>query len=192
MILMPVVGRTRSSLVAGIFAASGAWVGSSTVSMVNRYDTFENYDVIMYLQKKFSLRGLMEPANALRYAPEFREFVASVVPEDRVVCLKFVWYYAPLFRAAFPDEDYYFVSRDVFHPKTDVAKKRIALFQYAKAMPLGTWIDTEMLIKSPPDFLQMQTIIDQHSALKWDSQAVDALYASNGDWKFDNMKRSVR
>jgi hypothetical protein len=189
MILIPALGRTRSSLVAGIFEASGAWVGSSTVSMINVHDTFENWDVIMYLQKKFALRGPMHEANARRYAPEFHRFVMSIIPEDRVVCLKFVWYYDLLFRYAFPDADYYFVSRTVF-PKRKKQRKKIAFDHYKSQMRGGTWIDTELL--HARDFSEIKPIIDQHSALKWNQQGVDALYASNGAAKYKTTAKVNR
>lgn len=159
--------------------------------MVNRYDTFENWDVIMYLQKKFGLRKPMHPDNVRRYAPEFKKFVESVVPQDQLVCLKFVWYYEPLFRAAFPHADYYFVSRREF-PVIDTKKKAERFREYKKNMTDGTWIDTERLIENPPDLRQIQHVIGQHSALKWDSQAVDALYASNGSEKYQNTRRIIR
>lgn len=189
MILMPVLGRTRSSLVAGIFEASGAWVGSSTVSMINRYDTFENWRVILHLQKKFGLRARMEKLEAEKEAPAFREFVETVVPHDRVVCLKFVWYYDLLFRCAFPDSDFYFVSRSNFPIKNRAVKKR-AFNYYKLHMRNGTWIDTEKLVKH--DFSEIRPIIDQYSALQWNQQGVDALYRSNGAAKYEHMKKVNR
>lgn len=195
MILMPVMGRTRSSLVAGIFEASGAWVGDTTVSTLRRYDTFENWDVILYLQENFGNRGPMSEDTARQEAPAFREFVQSVIPDDRLVLLKFIWYYHLLFRYAFPDAHFYFVHRAVWPEAMDapIKRKKEGMFlHYRREMLDGTWIDTERMIENPPDFREIQHVIDQYSALQWNSQGVDALQASCGSKKFKFKKRMRR
>lgn len=197
MIIIPALGRTRSSLVAGIFYASGAWVGDTTVSKVRQYDAFENWDVIMYLQKNFALRDPMTMEQAQAAAPAFRNFVNDLVPEGRLPCFKFVWYYDLLFRYAFPDAHYYFVSRDFMERALSEGKpvawwsERITMFSdYQNNMLDGVWIDGEKL--RVRDFSEIRPLIDQHSALQWNRQAVNAVYASNGASKFEYMQRMRR
>jgi len=190
MIIIPAMGRTRSSLVAGIFHACGAWVGDSTVSMWNRHDTFENWDTIMYLQHKFGCRSQMSGTTARKQHHAFRKWVNSVVPDDELVCLKVHWYYDRLLRRAFPDADYYFVHRAQW--SDTIQKKRQMFRHYQREMGEGKWIDGERLVQNPPDFDEMKSVIGQHSALKWNQQAVDAVYASNGAERYGNMIRVRR
>lgn len=195
MILIPVMGRTRSSIVAGIFEASGCWVGDTTVSTLRRYDTFENWDVIMYLQNRFGNRGEMSQLTAHKEAPAFRKFVQSIIPDDRLVMLKFIWYYHLLFHYAFPNASFYYVQRIVWPSEMDggTQRKKEGMFlHYRREMLDGTWIDTERLIENPPDFRQIQAIIGKHSALKWNPQGVDALQTAVGSKRFKDMKRMRR
>lgn len=193
MIIIPVLGRTRSSLIAGIFEASGAWVGSSMISHVRQYDTFENLDVIQYLQETFGNREQMSGLTARKAAPQLRKFVQSVVPEDRVICLKFIWYYHLLFRYAFPESDFYFVHRKNFSGHFLNARKKTGMFnKYRREMKSGTWIDSDRLIGMERDFTEIRSIIARYSSLKWNQQAVRTLYASCGDRKYSNLRRIVR
>ena len=71
----------------------------------------------MRLQTEYACRQEMVTREAIDEAPKFREFILSIVPTDRVIVLKFVWYYHHLFRYAFPESDFYFPSRLVGYPR---------------------------------------------------------------------------
>ena len=189
MILIPVIGRTRSSVVTGIFHICGAWVGPSSVSMINRYDTFENWDVVTHLMRTYAKQSLMDDKNARKEAVKFRQFIERTVPQDRLVCLKFVWYYEPLFRAAFPECEYFFIRRTDNLGKRKHGGRRFVEYVHTMSPKDGTWIDTTDM---PSLLVQMKTLVDAHPNLEWREKEIREFLRTGVDIKFEKIRRVDR
>lgn len=152
MILIPARARTRSSLVTGIFVSQGAWCGDSTVSIVRQYDTFENWDVILHLQKKFAARSLMKKAEAEKNYEEFRGIVLSVIPDGATPVFKWVWYYYHLFQKAFPDATFVFPFRKGMDPFV------YRFMLNVKQEHGGFFVDTDLLYEH--NFDQIKKVVE--------------------------------
>ena len=144
----------------------------------------------MRLQTEYGCRQEMREPEAIEEAPKFREFVRSIVPTDRVVVLKFVWYYHLLFKYAFPESDFYFPSRFVDYPRhasTYNWYRSTIKKHYKKDIE---WINTDKL--NELDFSEIRPIIDAHMSLEWNPKAIARMFASNGSKHYATLRKVKR
>ena len=158
MICIPAAARTRSSLVAGIFVACGAWCGEDSFSKIGGYRTRENRDVIEYLNTE-------RRSISSRVFKGLRKLVEEIAPPDRVVIFKYDYSFDPVFRRAFPEATFYFVSRDDY-PR-DAPNYQTYLNKCARQK--GSWMNSNRIIER--DFSVIRAMVEANG-LVWNRSSV--------------------
>lgn len=159
-IVVLMTSRTGSSMVAGLFAHHGLWVGDKYVTgsgLGKDYPSYETREVKSWLRERYDLQGAELVTNT--QAGQFADFIAGIVPPGRRWLVKCGVMFWPLFEPLNPHIVY--VRRDFENSVAaimarpgaaaeavvrDLIARRYALMDQIHAEHGGTMIDTDKLI----------------------------------------------
>lgn len=188
-ICISVQGRTRSSLVAGIFERCGAWVGDTRIAYLRGYDTYENHEALSFIQRFTDGRYFCRIGQARRIGPRLNKFMSYVLPKDRPACFKFTYYFHHVFQCAYPWAHFYYCTRSNYNPGRKERYETYLLWLLRKGVPQERIIDTDLLLEH--DWSQIRPIVESHG-LTWNEEAVSDLMNEPKSKQFTDHKVKVR